>query len=198
MQQMVQRIFFAPGCDAPRSVVFCGVDDENGSSSVCASAARMLAAKCSRSVCMVDINMRVPHLADIFAVDTTAPFADQSGPALAQCVRIAGNLWLATTDGLADDGGVQPSANEFRERMAQLCGLFDNVLIYAPGVGVCASTAHLSQIADAAILVIEANSTRRLAALNAKQMLDAAGVHLLGTVLHNRAFPIPKSIYKRL
>jgi Mrp family chromosome partitioning ATPase len=56
----------------------------------------------------------------------------------------------------------------------------------------------LGQVADAAILVIEANSTRRLTARNAKETFDAAGVRLLGTVLHNRSFPIPEKLYRRL
>jgi Mrp family chromosome partitioning ATPase len=56
----------------------------------------------------------------------------------------------------------------------------------------------LGQVVDAAILVIEANRTRRLTVRRAKDTLDAAGVLVLGTVLHNRTFPIPEGIYKRL
>ena len=56
----------------------------------------------------------------------------------------------------------------------------------------------LGFVADAAILVVEANSTRCLSAKNAQQTLAAAGIRLLGTVLQNRSFPIPGRIYKRL
>jgi protein-tyrosine kinase len=48
------------------------------------------------------------------------------------------------------------------------------------------------------VLVLEANSTRRVAARKAKQALEAANVRVLGTVLNNRTFPIPEKIYRLL
>jgi Mrp family chromosome partitioning ATPase len=72
------------------------------------------------------------------------------------------------------------------------------MLIDAPGTSVCGDAQLLSLVADAAILVIEANSTRRLTARKAKESLDAAGVRLLGTVLNNRSFPIPEKLYRKL
>ena len=37
-----------------------------------------------------------------------------------------------------------------------------------------------------------------VAALKAKETLDAANVRLLGTVLHNLTFPIPEQLYPKL
>jgi Mrp family chromosome partitioning ATPase len=48
------------------------------------------------------------------------------------------------------------------------------------------------------VLVLEANSTRRVAARKAKQALEASSVRVLGTVLNNRTFPIPEKIYRML
>jgi len=53
-------------------------------------------------------------------------------------------------------------------------------------------------VTDAAILVVEANETLRIAARKAKETLEAANVRLLGTVLHNRTFPIPEQLYQKL
>jgi succinoglycan biosynthesis transport protein ExoP len=198
MLRLVQRIFLSTNGSAPRQVVFCGVDGENGSSSICASAGRTLAANSSRSVCLVDANLRSPRLSGFFGVDTTIPVSSKSASVREQCVQIDGNLWLAGTDLLADDRGVLLSVDELRHLFAQLCEVFEYVLIDAPGTSVCGDAAILGQVADAAVLVIEANSTRRLSARNAKEVLDASGVRLLGTVLHNRSFPIPEGLYKRL
>jgi Mrp family chromosome partitioning ATPase len=88
--------------------------------------------------------------------------------------------------------------DEVRHLLAQLGGVFDYVLIDTPGTSVCGDAAILGQVAHAAVLVVEANSTRRQTARKAKETLDAAGVRLLGTVLHNRSFPIPEGLYKRL
>ena len=198
MLRLVRRVFLSPDGSAPRLVVFCGVDGESGSSSVFASAGQILAANSSRSVCLVDANAPFQRLSGTFAVDTTAPFSSTSASVREQCVEIGGNLWLAGTAVLADGRGALLSVDELKQRLAQLRGVFEYVLIDAPGTSVCGNAALLGQVADAAILVIEANSTRRLTARKAKETLDAAGVRLLGTVLHNRSFPIPERLYKRL
>jgi Mrp family chromosome partitioning ATPase len=48
------------------------------------------------------------------------------------------------------------------------------------------------------VLVIEANYTRRSSAQKAKELLHAANVRVLGTILSGRTFPIPDGIYRRL
>jgi len=198
MLRLIQRIFLSANGAAPRQVVLCGVDDENGSSSVCARAGRTLAANSSRPVCLVDANVRSPRLSGMFGIEGKNPFFGPSAPLRNQCVKVGGNLWLAGPNILADNSRVLLPPDELTKRLAQLRETFEYMLIDAPGTSVCGDAQLLGQLADAAILVIEANSTRRLTARKAKETLEAAGVRLLGTVLHNRLFPIPEGLYKRL
>jgi hypothetical protein len=53
-------------------------------------------------------------------------------------------------------------------------------------------------LCDAAVLLLTAGRTRRNVALRAKQILERVDVKLLGTVLVDRTFPIPESVYRRL
>ena len=198
MLRLIQRIFLSANGNAPRQVVLCGVDDQNGSSSVCARAGRTLAANSSRPVCLVDANVRSPRLSGLFGIEGTNPFSGPSAALRDQCVKIGGNLWLAGPEILADNSRVLLPPDELKKRLAQLRETFEYMLIDAPGTSVCGDAQLLGLVADAVILVIEANSTRRLTARKAKESLDAAGVRLLGTVLHNRSFPIPERIYTRL
>jgi Mrp family chromosome partitioning ATPase len=198
MLRLIQRIFLSANGSAPRQVVLCGVDDENGSSSICAKAGRTLAANSSRPVCLVDANVRSPRLSGLFGVEGTNPFSGPSAPLREQCVKIGGNLWLAGPNILADNSRVLLPPVQLKERLAQLRDEFEYILIDAPGTSVCGDAQLLGLVADAAILIIEANSTRRLPARKAKEALDAAGVRLLGTVLCNRSFPIPEGLYKRI
>jgi Mrp family chromosome partitioning ATPase len=99
---------------------------------------------------------------------------------------------------LTNDRDALLSLAELKHLLGQLSGEFEYVLIDAPGAGVCGDAAILGQVADSAVLVIEADSTRRMSARRAKESLDAAGVRLLGAVLHDRSFPIPERLYKRL
>ena len=68
MLRLIQRIFLSGNGGAPRQVVFCGVDSENESSSVCGRAGRTLAANSSRPVCLIDANLRSPGLSKMFEV----------------------------------------------------------------------------------------------------------------------------------
>lgn len=195
--RLIQRIFLSANGSAPRQVVLCGVDEESGSSSVCQRAGRTLAANSSRPVCLVDANVRSPRLSGMFGIEGTSPFSGPSAPLRDRCVKIGANLWLAGPEILADNCRVLLPPDELKKRLAQLRENFEYMLIDAPGTSVCGDAQLLGLVADAAILVIEANSTRRLTARNAKNSLDAAGVRILGTVLHNRTFPIPNGLYKR-
>jgi receptor protein-tyrosine kinase len=196
--RLIQRIFLSANGSAPRQVVLCGVDDENGSSTVCAMAGRTLAANSSRAVCLIDANVRSPRLSGMFGIEAANPFSGPSGPLRDQCVKIGSNLWFAGPSILAENSQVLLPPDQLKERLAQLRETFEYMLIDAPGTSVCGDAQLLGLVADAAILVIEANSTRRLTARRAKETLDAAGVRLLGTVLHNRTFPIPETLYRTL
>jgi Mrp family chromosome partitioning ATPase len=196
--RLVQRVFLSANGSAPRQVVFCSVDGDGGSSSVCAYTAQTLALNSSLPVCLVDANIRSPRFSEIFGVNTTTPFSGTSESFRGQCVKVGNNLWLAGPELLADDGRVLLPVDDLKKRFAELRDTFGYLLIDAPGSTVCGDAQLLGQVADAAILVIEASSTRRLTARKAKESFDAMGVRLLGTVLHNRSFPIPERIYRKL
>ena len=198
MLRIVQRIFLSANGSAPRQVVFCGVDNENGSSFLCAWAGRTLAANCSRPVCLVDANVRSPRLSSKCGIDGTNPFCGTSAPLREQCVKVDSNLWLAGPEILSPNSEVLVPPEELKKRLTQLRETFEYMLIDAPGTSVCGDAQLLGLVADASILVIEADSTRRLTARNAKESLEAAGVRLLGTVLYNRSFPIPERLYQWL
>jgi Mrp family chromosome partitioning ATPase len=198
MQQLVRRIFLSPDENTPRAVVFCGVDAQNSSSSVCARAAWALAVHNRGRVCLVDANLRSPRLSGMFESALLPMVAASATPIVERCGQIEGNLWLAGPGVLAPNRTTLPPVEELKEVLLQLRSVFDYVLIDVPGTNVCGHAQLLGSVADAAILVVEANNTRRLSARNAQRTLATAGVRLLGTVLHNRSFPIPEQIYKRL
>ncbi len=198
MLRLVQRVFLSANGNAPRQVVLLGVEDENGSSAVCAGAGRTLAANTSRSVCLVDANVRSPRLSGLFGFRRTTPRSGSSASLRERCSMIGSNLWLAEPDILSDSSRLLLPVNDLKKRLALLRSEFDYMLIDAPGTSVCADAQLLSQVADAAVLIIEAHKTRKSAARKSKDALISAGVRLLGTVLHNRTFPIPEGLYKRL
>jgi len=197
MLHLAQTSFLSNTGRVPRLVVFCGVDEENGSGSVCAGAGRAIALLGSKSVCLVDANIRASRLSRMFGVDSSIEFPGKPLSPREQCLLVHHNLFLAGTDMLFDGRGALLSAPDLKQRLKQLQDCFDYVLIDAPAGSVCGDAIALGQIADAAILVIEADKTRRLTARRAKETLEAAGVRLLGTVLRNQSPSLPKRLLKR-
>jgi Mrp family chromosome partitioning ATPase len=97
------------------------------------------------------------------------------------------DLFVADTGLLrGSENGIAP-ARELRERIAALASTFEYLLIDAPAVNTSSETGVIGQVAGSAVLVLQANSTRRAEAKKAKDSLQMADVRILGTVLDNHS-----------
>ncbi|HET7208410.1 MAG TPA: hypothetical protein VFI95_17670 [Terriglobales bacterium] len=199
---LAQRLFLAADGSAEgslRQVVFCGIDVADGTSALCAQLGRTLASQVSAQVCVVDANVRAPSIRQLIDIEgangKVSPHPDRQTKLLQ---KVGGNLWLISSHLAATNGGVTASLNQLRCQINELPAEFSYVVISAPPVGLYNDAVLLGQKAAGVVLVLEANSTRRVAARKAKQALEAANVRVLGTVLNNRSFPIPEKIYRLL
>jgi Mrp family chromosome partitioning ATPase len=201
--KLVQRVFLLPGEDAPRRVLFCGINPGDGSGAVCARAGEILAAQTPGSVCLVDANLRSPSMHEYFGIDNAFGFADavllESSPIEGFAQQVAGsNLWVLPSGSSATDLQALFTTERLELRMRELFEKFDRVLIDAPPANLYGDAAFLGKLADGAILVLKSNSTRRETAGKVKESLEAAGVRLMGAVLNERTFPIPERLYRKL
>jgi Mrp family chromosome partitioning ATPase len=90
------------------------------------------------------------------------------------------------------------SANRLKARFEELRNDFDHVVVDAPPLTHYPDAIALARAADGFVLVLEANSTRREAAMRISENLHAAQVRVLGAVLNKRDFPIPDALYRKL
>jgi Mrp family chromosome partitioning ATPase len=198
---LVQRLFLAADGavgSRVRKVVFCGIDDTSDSSPLCASVGFSLAQQVQSQVCVVNANLRALAscpLFDLAPSDSSAQTECGTSKKLLRQVR--DNLWLASSDTVIANGGA-PTLEQFRVLIRDLEDEFAYFIISAPPIGLFGDAALLGQAADGVVLVLEANSTRRVTALKAKRTLEGVNARVLGTVLNNRSFPIPEEIYRRL
>jgi Mrp family chromosome partitioning ATPase len=182
-----------------RRVVFCGIDEAEGTSVLCAQLGRLLASQVASHVCIVDANVRAPSLRPLLDVGSSDGESSLQAATQAQLLQqIAGNLWLISGHLAATNGGVTASLDQVRSQIKELPPEFAYVVINAPPIGLYSDAAILGKWANGVVLVLEADSTRRVATRKAKQALEAANVRVLGTVLNNRTFPIPEKIYRML
>jgi len=195
--RLVHTLFLSGGTSAPRQVLFCGVDQGEASGRLCVQAGEVLASELQLPVCVVDAKVRAPSLHRFFHADGVSTSCG-NGSGRLHARQMGNNLWFLAPEDLLSNGDSAFGTEQLRSSLREVRKEFAYVLIDAEPVGQQADAAALGQATDGVVLVLEANATRRVAALSAKEALEAAGVRLLGTVLNNRTFPIPEKLYRKL
>lgn len=187
---LARSLYFA-GPNPCRRVVFSAVDRKTEVSALCRSVAEVLSSEAAGTTCILD--------ADFLGQPESASFtSDQTrfGRLRDSSLQLSSRLWYMPPKVFRGERGAISSA-WLKARLAELRLEFDYLVIQA-SAGTTNQAALLAQLCDGLVLVVEANSTRRISAQKVREMLTAAHVRLLGTVLSERTFPIPRAIYERL
>lgn len=198
--KLVQRLFLTPEEVAPKSVLFAPVDAIGGCGWLCSVVAKLLAKSVAGSVCLVEGNFRSPSLSDNFGVGRERGLVDslEEGGSIRQFARLIGpaNLWLLSAGTTVQDSTILLNSERLRDRLIQLREEFEYLLINAPPLNAFADGMVLGRLVDGVVLVLEADTTRREAAVRVTEGLRNSRIPILGAVLNNRKFPIPAAIYK--
>lgn len=197
---LVRRLFLLD-CAGPRAVVFSSVERGAGCSWIAAHCAQALATQTKQSVCLVDANLFFPALHNFFEVENSHGFAEamSNSQPLEKCATQVAprNLWLLTSgNGPAHD--MLSDIDSLRSCMRQLREQFDYAIIDTPPWNLYSHAEVLGSVSDGIVLVLKANSSRRVATQKLVTEMKAANIRLFGAVLNQRTFPIPQAIYDRL
>jgi len=199
--RLVQQVFLLQTNEAPRVVVFSGIDHGSGCSQVCASVARVLAKSASRPVCLVEANFRSPSLSGVFGTSNGPGLTDAllcTDPIISFTKAVADGLFLISAGTLAPDSANLLTSQQLRARLSELRQEFEFVIIDSAPMTHYSDAIVLGQLSDGVVMILEANSTRRKAAKVATNNLRSVNVPILAAVLNKRTFPIPEEIYQRL
>jgi hypothetical protein len=191
---LVRQVFFSSVVTPVRQVVFCAADSETDMGSICLRVAESLALDTSGSVAMVRCD-RAVHSPDREEPVGNVANADEDATPMRQgAIRIQKNFWVVPQISLMQGSGVRGTP----ARLGELRREFEYSIVQGPPAGESSDAVALGQSADGIVFVLAAHLTRRATALKIKATLEAAQVRVLGTVLSERKFPIPQSIYRRL
>jgi capsular exopolysaccharide synthesis family protein len=200
--RLVQRVFLLQAQTPSRMVVFAGIDHRNGCSRICAQVVEVLESNGPGSVCLVEANFRSPSLSRIFGTTNHHGLTDSlvgEGPIRSFAKPLRSNkLWFLSSGSLAADSHALLNSSRLQDRFEELRNEFDYVVVDAPPLTHYSDAIALGKAADGFVLVLEANSTRREAALKIKEILRANQIHVLGAVLNKRTFPLPDVLYRNL
>jgi capsular exopolysaccharide synthesis family protein len=201
-QKLIQHIFLADAQEPPHMVVFAGIDHGNGCTRICAKAAETLQENFRGTICIVEANFRSPSMHHLFSVTnhcglTDALLGEAPMKAYATPLRKS-NIQLMTCGSLVVNSHVLLNSERLRVRFDELRNEFDYVVVDAPPLTRYSDAIALGRAADGLVLVLEANATRKEAAVRVTDHLRASQIRILGAVLNKRTLPIPEPLYRRL
>ena len=187
------RQVFSTGLNPPvQQVVFSPVERETDVRSLCTWVGEVLAQEKVAEIAIIDeteVSLeRSPSRADLEAHSQY-----RSTPIRQLATSIHRNVWLVPPRSAGPDSCHRSSLCAY---MAELRREFEYSIVAAPAPSVSSAALEMARFADGIILVLSAQHTRRVTALKVKNALGS--VRLLGTVLSDREFPMPTSIYRRL
>lgn len=188
---------------ATRVVQFAAAVEGEGTTTVAATFARILAQDPSQSVLLVDANLRSPGIGQFFGVPARpglrelagAPGADLESSLVAV---ERWNLHVLTALPVAAEHGQLFQADALRDFWARHGRHYRWVIIDAAPVLDAPETATLGTTVDTTVLVIQAARTKRGIVQRAMDVFAKAGAPVLGAVLNRRRHDIPEFIYRRL
>jgi Mrp family chromosome partitioning ATPase len=189
---------------ATRVIQFAGAVAGEGSTTVAATFARVLAQDPSQTVLLVDANVRRPGLGLFFGAPESAGLREMAaapGALDLESTLVAVERWnlhvLTAVGGGHDHGHLFP-AEGVRDFWARHGRRYRWVIIDAAPVLEAPETATLGTTVDTTVLVIQAARTKRGVVQRAMDVFAKAGAPVLGVVLNRRRHDIPEFIYRRL
>lgn len=189
---------------ATRVVQFSAAVGGEGTTTVAANFARVLAQDPSQSVLLVEGNVRRPGLGLFFGTPERPGLREMSAAPGAldfESSLVAVERWnLHVLSGLpmgGDQGHLFP-VEGVRDFWARHGRRYRWVIVDAAPVLEAPETATLGSTVDTTVLVIQAARTKRGIVQRAMDVFAKAGAPVLGAVLNRRRHDIPEFIYRRL
>jgi Mrp family chromosome partitioning ATPase len=198
--KLIDRVFLATPPE--KIVAFTAPERHSGCSWMVSRIAQRLAARTQATVCAVDANFNWPALHTFFAIPSEPGLLDAASrqrPLKEVAQRIGNsNLWVVPAGTIAETSDAMPAIDSLKQSLEDLARTFEYILIDTPAVGASQGRNTSAGLGRSTVLIIAANSTKRDPALNAKMMLEAAEIPILGVVLNRRIFPIPDELFQYL
>jgi capsular exopolysaccharide synthesis family protein len=201
-ERIIQRLFAYRRTPRESIILVTSAVSGEGTSTVARNIALALAQHRAERVLLIDANLRTPSQHKAFGLECPDGLGDVLlGPTvLTSAVQddvVPGLSLLAS--GLAMESPAQLlTVASLHSVIMALLSLYDWIIIDSPPATTYPDVATIAAAAGGAILVVEAEKTRKEVVEEAKRVLDVSGVDLLGAVLNRRRYHIPNAIYKRL
>lgn len=188
LRTLVQQLFFRPEFPPIRHVALAAPDMQTDLARLSLNIATVLAEDENRTVGVIDT--------DSSSLASSVGLRNLPGRRDARGTEITDRLWAVPLEGWRHETDTTVASDQNLYRLRQVTAEFDFSLLTCPPVPWL--TARVAQTCDGVVIVVTANKTRRLVAVQMRDHLRSAGIPVLGSVLAGRRFPVPLGLYRKL
>lgn len=191
VDELVERLFLSndAATAAVRRVLFATPSDPSGAADMAALVAEALAAEVNGTVCLAEFGLHQPALHRRYALDDKAGLAealDEPGP-LRGCAHRApsiSNLWLLPARLPASSARPSLGDPETQRRVADMLATFDYIVASGAPIETEPDSPFNGELFDGVVLVVDGERTKSDQLRAAAGVIEAAGVRLIGTIVH--------------
>jgi capsular exopolysaccharide synthesis family protein len=192
------------GENSPKSILFVSPGPQQGASTLaCGSALTAAQATPELRLGLLDCNFRAPAMEKLLrvpaspgAVDALAGTTDPGE--LGYSLGVHANLQVIPAGQVNADPLALFRRDATLGLVKALTSRFDILLVDTAPVNYYPEAQILAPMVDAVVMVIDVGRIPREAVAKAKQIIQATGANLLGTVLNRRRHPVPGILYSRV
>jgi protein-tyrosine kinase len=197
LNKLILRTFLST--PAVKVIMFTGVEAQEDAKWVTSCTADVLAHTTHDRVCLLDADLAFPTVHRAYSV------SNQNGLAAvlrgscsigSATIRAAENLWVVPAGTSPQDE--QMTAVTFQEVVVDLLEHFEYLVVSAPDCDRLAELGVVGAAADGAVLVLDAMTTHRKAAQDAKAALEIAKIRIMGSVFTNQSSPVPDFLHAHM
>ena len=189
LHPLVEQLFFSGSHKNVRHIVVFGVDSDHRIGAICESVAHILASRTRLEIAVVEATA---------ASQKQLPSAHAEPTLEGTAHEITSGLWKVKVDMGGDCWSIQDQESRGPSNIRRLHSDFDCTITYTPSITSSSLGAVMGCFSDGVVLVLRAGKTRRATAQSSLQLLRRNKVRVLGAILDDRRFPIPRSLYERL
>lgn len=201
MRGLAQRLMLVQENHANRIFAFIAARSGEGTSTVAHGFARALTAETQHKVLILDAGPLSAERFMAHGIDPSLGIVDALAlgfPHAKAAHQIGPGVHLARLSGREENRSLTSRLVRDDSFWQALRMLFGVVIIDAPAWSSSFDGITLAARADAAVMVVEAEVTRRQVAEKLRDTLHESGAKLIGAVMNKRRFYIPEQIYKLL
>ncbi len=184
-----------------KCILMTGAESSEDIASIIAGIGTYAARKGDKRVLIIDANLRDPSMFKILNITSSPSLGDvlKGDASLDNAVQnLEPNLYILPSDETAYNPTTLLSLQGMGDIIRSAKENYDIVLLSSASVKDFTDAVKLSSLVDGSILVINEGKTKRPVLRVAIDSLVQKKDHLLGAILNNRTFIIPKWIYERI